>query len=203
MTRDSRAAALSVQVDEAAILLLGRLLSAGGVVLRLTEVEAYDGADDPASHAWRGRTERNAVMFGPAGFCYVYRSYGMHWCLNVVTGMPGAAAAVLLRAGEVVEGVPTAIARSAGALRPYELARGPGRLTRALGIDRDLHGADLVHPRSPLRLLPATGEPVGEVAHGPRVGVSRAADVPWRFWLAGDRTVSAYRRSPRAARVPG
>lgn len=201
MTRDRAAlAALSLPVEQAAVALLGRLLALDGVVLRLSEVEAYGGQHDPASHAWRGRTAGNRVMFGAAGIAYVYRSYGIHWCLNVVTGTAGEGAAVLLRAGEVVSGLRAASARRPAAKRSAELARGPGRLTQALGVHGGHSGVDLLCPRSPLRLLPA---PVGDAAShrvdsGPRVGVSRAADVPWRFWIRDDPTVSAYRRSPRA-----
>ncbi|GAA2710743.1 DNA-3-methyladenine glycosylase [Micromonospora olivasterospora] len=182
--------------------LLGGRLSAGGVTVRITEVEAYAGtAGDPASHAHRGRTPRNAVMFGPAGHAYVYFTYGMHWCVNVVTGPDGEASAVLLRAGEVVEGVDVARARRPAVRRDVDLARGPARLCAALGIDRAAYGSHLLGD-GPVRLRPAV-EPVPEaaVAAGPRVGVTGAHDVPWRFWVAGDPTVSAYRRHvPRAAR---
>ncbi|WP_250283336.1 DNA-3-methyladenine glycosylase, partial [Frankia sp. CiP1_Cm_nod2] len=123
--------------------LLGVRLCRGGVVVRLTEVEAYGGRDDPASHAFRGPTPRCAVMFGPPGHLYVYFVYGMHWCVNIVCGPPGAAAAVLLRAGEVVEGAADAV-RGRTHLRRAELARGPGRLARALAVDGSLNGADLV-----------------------------------------------------------
>jgi len=179
--------------------LLGCLLvhdsAAGTVAVRLTEVEAYAGADDPASHAHRGPTPRTAVMFGPAGHAYVYLSYGMHWCLNVVAGPAGAAAAVLLRAGEVVRGEALASSRSGrGLVRSRDLARGPARLTRSLGVDRAVLGADLCDPVSRVRLL--GGDPVAEtaVASGPRVGISRAVDLPWRLWLVDDPTVSAFRR---------
>ena len=176
--------------------LLGQLLvrdtPEGRVVLRLTEVEAYAGADDPGSHAYRGRTPRTAVMFGEAGHAYVYFTYGMHFCVNVVTGPVGEAAAVLLRAGEVVEGRALAHARR-GEVADRDLARGPARLTVALAIDRDLDGADLVRPSG---LFLAAGDPVEDeaVATGPRVGVSGEGRVrPWRSWIAGDPTVSPYR----------
>ncbi|MCX4473128.1 DNA-3-methyladenine glycosylase [Micromonospora sp. NBC_01655] len=182
--------------------LLGCRLSAGGVTVRITEVEAYAGtAGDPASHAHRGRTPRNAVMFGPAGHAYVYFTYGMHWCVNVVTGPDGEASAVLLRAGEVIEGVEVARARRTAVRRDVELARGPARLCAALGIDRAVYGCHLLGD-GPVRLRPAA-EPVPDsaIAAGPRVGVTGAHDVPWRFWLAGDPTVSQYRRHvPRARR---
>ncbi|MBO4208255.1 DNA-3-methyladenine glycosylase [Micromonospora echinofusca] len=175
--------------------LLGCRLAAGAVTVRITEVEAYAGtAGDPASHAYRGRTPRNAVMFGPAGYAYVYFTYGMHWCLNVVTGADGEASAVLIRAGEVVDGLAEARARRPAVRRDVDLARGPARLCAALGVDRAVYGSHLLGD-GPVRLCPAT-EPVPEsaVVAGPRVGVTGAHDVPWRFWIAGDPTVSAYRR---------
>ncbi|PZG00387.1 DNA-3-methyladenine glycosylase [Micromonospora deserti] len=182
--------------------LLGCRLTAGGVTVRVTEVEAYAGtAGDPASHAHRGRTPRNAVMFGPSGHAYVYFTYGMHWCMNVVTGPDGEASAVLLRAGEVVDGLAEARLRRPAVRRDTDLARGPARLCAALGIDRTSYGRYLLDD-GPVRLRPA-GAPVPEdaVAAGPRVGVTGAHDVPWRFWIAGDPTVSAYRRHvPRARR---
>ncbi len=189
--------------DVAPALLGCRLVSesaAGTVSVQLSEVEAYDGASDPASHAFRGETDRNAVMFGPPGRLYVYFSYGMHWCANVVTGPAGAASAVLLRAGRVVDGVELARHRRGPRVRDRSLARGPACLTQALGIDSVDNSTDLLGDRR-LRLEcpePTTADGAGRVATGPRVGISSAADVAWRFWLAGDATVSAYRRSPRA-----
>ncbi|MFG2109279.1 DNA-3-methyladenine glycosylase [Micromonospora chersina] len=182
--------------------LLGCRLSGHGVTVRITEVEAYAGtAGDPASHAHRGRTPRNAVMFGPAGHAYVYFTYGMHWCVNVVTGPDGEAAAVLLRAGEVVDGLDVARERRPAVRRDVDLARGPARLCAALGIDRSVYGADLLGD-GPVRLRPPLAPvPEAAVAAGPRVGVTGAHDVPWRFWIAGDPTVSAYRRHvPRTRR---
>ncbi|MGY0003234.1 DNA-3-methyladenine glycosylase [Micromonospora sp. I033] len=182
--------------------LLGCRLTAHGVTVRITEVEAYAGtAGDPASHAHRGRTPRNAVMFGPAGHAYVYFTYGMHWCVNVVTGPDGEASAVLLRAGEVVDGLDVARERRPAVRRDVDLARGPARLCAALGIDRSVYGADLLGD-GPVRLRPPLA-PVAEAAvtAGPRVGVTGAHDVPWRFWITGDPTVSAYRRHvPRTRR---
>ncbi|MEV4202714.1 DNA-3-methyladenine glycosylase [Micromonospora globbae] len=182
--------------------LLGCRLSAGGVTVRITEVEAYAGtAGDPASHAHRGRTPRNSVMFGPAGHAYVYFTYGMYWCMNVVTGPDGEASAVLLRAGEVVDGLDVARERRTAVRRDVDLARGPARLCAALGIDRTVYGRYLLGD-GPVRLRPAV-EPVppSEVCAGPRVGVTGAHDVPWRFWIAGDPTVSTYRRHvPRGRR---
>lgn len=162
----------------------------GTVAVRLTEVEAYAGADDPGSHAFRGPTPRNAVMFGPSGRLYVYFTYGMHHCCNVVVGREGVAAAVLLRAGEVVEGLDVARAR-----RPHlsdrDLARGPARLCAALGIERTHDGADLSVP--PLTLQVSDPVPDDRVRRGPRVGLRAAADRPWRFWVEGERSVSTYR----------
>jgi DNA-3-methyladenine glycosylase len=162
----------------------------GEVAVRLTEVEAYAGADDPGSHGHRGPTRRNEVMFGPAGRLYVYFTYGMHHCCNVVVGEEGTASAVLLRAGEVVEGVDVARGRRPRST-PRDLARGPARLCQALGIYLSHNGADL--SQDPLTLT--LGEPVdpARVGTGPRVGLREAPDHPWRFWLRDDPTVSAYR----------
>ena len=194
---------LSRPVVEVAPALLGALLQAGGVTVRLTEVEAYAGELDPGSHAHRGRTPRTDVMFGPAGRAYVYFTYGMHWCTNVVTGPDGEASAVLLRAGEVVEGLEHARERRPG-VRERDLCRGPARLCRTLGISGECDGVDLLDPSSPVRLL--TGPPPGpdRVRTGPRVGVAGAgAATPWRFWLADEPTVSPYRPAVRRARAPG
>lgn len=165
--------------------------------MRLTEVEAYAGPDDPGSHAVRGRTPRTEVMFGPAGHAYVYFSYGMHWCLNVVTGPDGHASAVLLRAGGVVAGLDAARARRPG-VTDRDLCRGPARLTRALGLSGRHGGADLLDPASPVRLLPGDPPDPSTVRTGPRVGVSAGADIPWRFWVDADPTVTQYR--PAVAR---
>jgi DNA-3-methyladenine glycosylase len=164
----------------------------GLVAVVLTEVEAYDGQTDPASHAYRGRTARNAVMFGPAGHAYVYFTYGMHFCVNVVCMPAGTASAVLLRAGKVIAGEDLA-RRRRSAQSQRDLARGPARLCQALGIDRGLDGADLCVAGSPLRLrVPRSGRKAA-ISTGPRVGVREGADVPWRFWLDGEPTVSVYR----------
>jgi DNA-3-methyladenine glycosylase len=223
---------------------------AGLVAVRLVEVEAYEGPDDPASHAYRGQTARNAVMFGPPGFAYVYFTYGMHFCVNLVCQPPGRAEAVLIRAGQVIAGAELAAQRRAGdragahdltgnggasgdgrpaetslpagngrvranrrPVRELDLARGPGRLCEALGIDRALDGADVCGQGSPLGISPpgvlsqaaAAGPAV--ISTGPRVGISQAADRPWRYWLAGDGHVSVYRpskpRPPRPKPVAG
>ena len=177
----------------------------GLVAVALTEVEAYAGEVDPASHAYRGRTGRNAVMFGPAGHAYVYFTYGMHFCVNVVCMPPGTASAVLLRAGQVIAGEELARARRGPASTPRDLARGPARLCQALGIDRRLDGADLSDEASPLRLRKAVATVRSEektaIHTGPRVGVREGADVPWRFWLDGAATVSAYRPYVRRRRA--
>jgi DNA-3-methyladenine glycosylase len=169
--------------------LLGVVVSHGGVSVRLTEVEAYDGSHDPGSHAYRGRTPRNETMFGPPGHLYVYFSYGIHWCANVVCGPEGTASAVLLRAGEVVEGIGLAQKRRGERVAARDLARGPARLTQALGIDREHDGADLLDGAIQL----GRGKRPEATGTGPRVGLREAADRPWRFWAEGDRYVSAYR----------
>jgi DNA-3-methyladenine glycosylase len=163
------------------------------VAVRLTEVEAYDGQDDPGSHAFRGRTPRNAVMFGPPGHVYVYFTYGMHWCMNVVCGEAGRAAAVLLRAGVVIAGESLAQTRRPSARRPAELARGPARLTTALGVSGSDNGADGCAPDSSLRLFAGAPIPRTQVCTGPRTGVNGGADFPWRFWIANEPSVSPYR----------
>lgn len=167
----------------------------GVVAVRLTEVEAYLGADDPGSHAYRGRTARNAVMFGSAGHIYVYFTYGMHWCANVVCGVEGVASAVLMRAGDVVSGVELARSRRPAARQDRDLARGPARLTTALGLRGEHNGADLCtaasSPDSPI--LAPGDENEAQVNSGPRVGLRHAADAPWRFWLDGAASVSTYR----------
>jgi DNA-3-methyladenine glycosylase len=173
----------------------------GLVAVMLSEVEAYAGSIDPASHSYRGKTGRNAVMFGPPGHAYVYFTYGMHFCANVVCSPPDVATGILLRAGRVVAGEELARRRRGfdSTRSPRDLARGPARLCQAMAINRSQDGEDLLDPSSKLRLRAAVGderavEPV-KIEAGPRVGVSQAADIPWRFWLAGDPTVSPYRRA--------
>lgn len=163
----------------------------GCVAIRLTEVEAYLGELDPGSHAFRGKTARNAVMFGEPGHVYVYFTYGMHYCMNLVCQRSGIASAVLLRAGEVVEGAELAAVRRPGA-RPRDLARGPARLVTALGLGGADNGSDACDPASALQVIERTGERAPVLA-GPRVGLRNGADHPWRFWLDGEPTVSAYR----------
>jgi DNA-3-methyladenine glycosylase len=182
---------------------------AGLVAVELTEVEAYAGASDPASHAYRGKTARNAVMFGPPGHAYVYFTYGMYFCVNLVCLGNGSASAVLLRAGRIIEGEELARARrTRGTTIPFrDLARGPARLCQALDIDRSLDGTDVCVPDSPLRMCwpdaSATARSVDrKILSGPRVGISAAAEVPWRFWIEGEPTVSAYRpATPRRRKL--
>lgn len=203
---------LAIDPVDASRLLLGCVLvadppaSAEGaepVAVRLVEVEAYRGFDDPASHCYRGRTARNAVMFGPAGHLYVYFVYGMHFCANVVCETDGQPGAVLLRAGEVVTGLDTARPRRPAARSDAELARGPARLTSVLGLDRADNGLDLTDPASPVRLY--AGDPVADsaVRTGPRVGVATAMEVPWRWWVDGSPAVSTYRRGGKRRVVVG
>lgn len=169
----------------------------GATAARIVETEAYTG-DDPACHAYRGRTARNAPLFGPPGHAYVYRSYGIHWCLNVATGADGVAEGVLLRAAEPLEGLARIRARRGDRVAERDLLRGPGRLTQGLAIDGSMSGRDLCADDTPLRLYDDGAEL--EVVAGPRVGVSQAADRPWRFVAAGSRWVSPYTRNPRAPR---
>ncbi|HEX3782329.1 MAG TPA: DNA-3-methyladenine glycosylase [Pseudonocardiaceae bacterium] len=183
---------------DVARLLLGTVLRSvgpdGPVGVRLVEVEAYRGTDDPASHCYRGKTKRNEVMFGPAGHLYVYFVYGMHFCANVVCATDGVPSAVLLRAGEVVEGIEIARRRRPSSRSDAELAKGPARLTAVLGLDRDDNGIDLTDPSSPIGLFAGDTIPPEEIRTGPRVGVATAMDVPWRFWINGSKAVSVYRR---------
>ncbi|MEO6504089.1 MAG: DNA-3-methyladenine glycosylase [Jatrophihabitantaceae bacterium] len=183
--------------------LLSRLDGAE-VLVRITEVEAYEGSLDAASHAFRGQTKRNAVMFGEAGRLYCYFVYGMHWCANVTCGEPGAAAAVLFRAAEILDGAPVAQARTQASTRTRlsaaKLASGPARLARVLGLTGECTGLDLLDPGSPVQLtgLGVTGgQPPVDYHTGPRVGVAAAAEHPWRFWLPGQPSVSAYRPGGR------
>jgi DNA-3-methyladenine glycosylase len=175
---------------------------AGRVALRLTEVEAYAGdGTDPAAHSHRGPTPRAAVMFGPPGRLYVYFSYGVHWCANVVVGAEGQGSAVLLRAGDVVVGEELAASRRPAARSARDLARGPARLTQALAIGPDDKDADLLDPSSPVRLH--RGDPPADVTAGPRVGISVATELPWRFWETGAASVSDFRPGgrPRSRRA--
>ncbi|WP_375478182.1 DNA-3-methyladenine glycosylase [uncultured Jatrophihabitans sp.] len=186
--------------------LLGAVVtsSVGGarVAVRLTEVEAYEGLDDPASHAFRGRTTRTAVMFGPPGHLYCYFTYGMHWCANVVCGVDGVAAAVLLRAGDVVDGVDVAFARRPAARRPADLARGPARLATCLALDAAQNGIDLLAVDAEVQLGGVAARRPRTLATGPRVGITAAAHRPLRFWVPDAPSVSAYKAGGRKQRPP-
>ena len=173
-------------VHEVAPELIGTTLLVGGVGGVIVEVEAYD-QDDPASHGYRGRTERNASMFGPPGNAYVYRSYGIHWCLNLVCEEEGRADAVLIRALEPTHGLDTMRARR-GLEAPRLLCSGPGRLCQALGITREHDGLPLDRP--PFELRVRTADTAIDVAVAPRIGITRAAELPWRYVLAGSRYLS-------------
>jgi len=174
----------------------------GRVAVRLTEVEAYSGEGmDPAAHSHRGPTPRAEIMFGPPGRLYVYFSYGVHWCANVVVAPSGVGSAVLLRAGDVVEGEDVARVRRPAARVARDLARGPARLTQALAIGKDDKGADLLDPASPVRLH--HGPAPFSVSTGPRVGISLATELPWRFWETDAASVSPFRPGVRRRRIPG
>lgn len=175
--------------DHVAPLLLGSVVTMSGVSVRLTEVEAYLGEEDEAAHTFRGKTQRNAAMFGPPGRLYVYLSYGIHMAGNIVCAPEGTGQGCLMRAGEVVDGIELARERRGDV--PFEkLASGPGNLGKALGLSLADNGV-------PVPLVPADSVP--EYVRGPRVGISKNADAPLRFWIPGDRTVSA-RRGPAARR---
>jgi DNA-3-methyladenine glycosylase len=189
--------------------LLGRVLVRntpdGPIELRLTEVEAYAGPADPGSHAYRGRTDRNAVMFGPPGYVYVYFTYGMWHCMNLVCGPEGTASAVLLRAGEITAGADLARKYRHTSRRDTDLAQGPARLATALNVDRTLNGSDAC-PADPdgsaFCMLTGTPPALDAIRNGPRTGVGgEGAAHPWRFWTDSDPTVSPYRpHAPRKRR---
>lgn len=176
-----------------------------GRAARIVEVEAYRGGDDPGSHAFRGRTARNATMWGPAGHLYVYFTYGMHWCANVVAGDEGLAQAVLLRAAAPEGGVEAMrAARRARSPRvaDRDLCRGPARLCQAFEIDAAHDGADLVSGDRGLRLVDDGTPPPSRPATGPRVGLSAGADLPWRYWVPDHPGVSTYRSAAARRRRP-
>lgn len=187
---------LTLRAVDLAPLLVGALLTDGGVTVELTEVEAYAGADDPAAHAFIGPRPRTRDLFGPPGTLYCYLSHGLHTCGNVVCGADGGGSAVLLRAGRVVAGLDVVRERRPG-VPDAALARGPGNFGRALGWTLADSGRRFAV--GDLALVP--GPDSGTVLAGPRVGVSVAHRRPWRFWVEGDPTVSAYRASPRI--LPG
>jgi DNA-3-methyladenine glycosylase len=189
-------------VVDVAPTLLNAVLRGNGVAVRLTEVEAYEGLDDPASHAFRGLTARTSVMFGPPGHLYCYFTYGMHWCANVVCDVEGRASAVLLRAGAVVRGLDLARERRAASRRDIDLARGPARLAAALGLGAAQNGADLCAADSSVRLESMPLRRRGGIVAGPRIGIAVAQEQPWRFWLTDDPTVSAFRTGGRKRTGP-
>jgi len=178
-------------VHEVAPDLIGATLLVGGVGGTIVEVEAYESAVDPAAHGFRGRTPRNASMFGSPGHAYVYRSYGIHWCLNLVCEEEGSAAAVLIRALEPTFGIEEMRERR-GLAEPRLLCSGPGRLCQALAVTREHDGLPLDAPPFELR---AAESPV-EVVTGPRIGISVAAELPWRYAAAGSRYLSRPLRAP-------
>lgn len=172
-------------VHQVAPELIGAILLVEGIGGRIVEVEAYHHTD-PAAHSFNGRTERNAVMFGPPGHAYVYRSYGIHWCLNFVCEAEGSASGILIRALEPVAGLP-AMRRRRGLKDERLLCSGPGRLGEALGITRDKHnGARL--DRTPFQVFGR--EEMPEIVTGPRIGISKAAEMPWRYGLKGSKFLS-------------
>lgn len=181
--------------------LLGLVVVAGDRAGRIVEVEAYMGPDDPASHAYRGPTTRNATMFGPPGHLYVYFTYGMHWCANVVTGSDGVATAVLIRALAPLTGIEQMRAARPRARRDRDLCSGPAKLAQALGIDGTHDGVDICDPVSPIRLIDDHWRPDVEAVTSPRVGITRAVDHPWRWYLPGDPNVSRARPATPSTRV--
>jgi DNA-3-methyladenine glycosylase len=184
-------------VHEVAPELIGATLLVGGVGGTIVEVEAYDH-EDPAAHGYRGLTARNASMFGPPGHAYVYRSYGIHWCLNLVCEEQGSASAVLVRALEPLERIE--LMRERRGLEDVRLlCAGPGRLCQALGVTREHDGRPLDEP--PFELRPRTSDPT--VVTGPRIGITQAADRPWRYGVAGSPFLSRPFRAPGAHRAPG
>jgi DNA-3-methyladenine glycosylase len=176
--------------------LLGRLVvhrtAEGSVTARLTEVEAYDGPNDPGSHAFRGRSKRNSTMFGPPGHVYVYFTYGMHYCMNLVCGPVGMPTGILLRAAEITAGTDIVRSRRPAAKTDRDLARGPARLVEALGVTSADDGADICDV-GPLTIHYGVPPRPERILTGPRVGLRDAPDFPWRFWIADDPSVSSYR----------
>jgi DNA-3-methyladenine glycosylase len=186
--RDSRAVAPD---------LLGKVVVAGERRGRIVEVEAYCGPEDPAAHSYRGPTARNATMFGPPGHLYVYFTYGMHWCCNPVCGDDDEGVAVLLRALEPLTGL-EAMRAARGGVRDRDLCRGPARLCEALGITGTLDGADLVTGDRGVSIVDDGTPPPADPAVGPRIGITRGADSPWRWWVPDSPWVS---RSPGRVRT--
>ena len=171
--------------------LLNKVLASGDRAGRIVEVEAYHGANDAASHAYRGLTPRTAIMFGPPGFLYVYFTYGMHWCANVVCGPDGEAAAVLIRALAPLSGLEAMRAARPKARRDLDLCNGPAKLCQALGITGADNATDLLRRgRSGIHLLDDGTPPPRRPGRGPRVGIKAATERRWRFWVPGDANVS-------------
>ena len=178
---------------EVAPRLLNKVLVAGDTEGRIVEVEAYMGGDDPGSHAFRGQTRRNATMFGPAGHLYVYFTYGMHWCANVVCGEEGVATAVLLRALAPLEGVEVMRVRRPAARRDVDLCSGPAKLCQALGVDGSFDGADLVTGRQGLLVVDDGTPPPAQPVRTSRIGVTAGGDRRWRWYVKGEPNVSKHR----------
>lgn len=181
---------LSGSAVDVAPALLGLELVAGSCSGVIVETEAYAAQGDPASHSYNGRTERNAAMFGRPGTLYVYRSYGIHWCANIVCGQEGEGTAVLLRALEPRSGLREMYDRRPAARRDQDLCSGPGKLCVAFGIDDSANGTDVFAATSPVQLRTGTSPNLGRVVSGPRVGITKATDLPWRFGLADSSYVS-------------
>jgi DNA-3-methyladenine glycosylase len=175
---------------EVAPQLLNTLLVHGDRVARIVEVEAYRGIEDPASHAYRGPTKRNAVMFGPPGRLYVYFTYGMHWCANVVCGPEGVAGAVLLRAAAPVAGLDAMWSARRAARTERDLCSGPAKLCQAMGLNRDHDGADLFVADRGVSLVTDGMSPPVRPGVGVRIGIRQAAEHPWRWWVPDDPNVS-------------
>lgn len=201
MDRSAQRIDFAQPADVVAPLLLGAVLRHGGVAIELTEVEAYLGIADEASHAFNGPTPRCEVMFGPPQHLYVYASYGIHRAGNLVCSPDGEAGGVLLRAGKIIEGLEIARARRGSKPADEALARGPGNLGAALGLNLDLNGSavdqvisgagDTSSPAAPFTLTPRTAIP--EITRGKRIGITKNADALLRFWVPGDRSVSSPR----------
>ena len=186
-------------VHDVARHLLGARISHSGVTIRVTEVEAYAGRGDPGSHGFRGPTPRTRVLFGPPGGLYVYFTYGMHWCANAVCGRPGQGVAVLLRAVEPMLGIDAMRAARGQPPRDRDIGSGPARLAQAFGITGAMDGADLVTGDQGLRIVDDGVPPPAEPVAGPRIGISKATEHPWRWHVPGNAHVSKAPRRPLPA----
>lgn len=187
---------LAGRANEIASRLIGHTLLCGERGGTIVEVEAYEGPDDPASHAFRGPSPRAQVMFGRAGLLYVYRSYGVHWCANIVCGREGEGSALLIRAIEPSKGVEQMWADRPKARRLTDLGSGPGKLCAALGIDSSHYGVDILDPNAPVQLRFGPGIGSATIATGRRVGITKAVERPWRFAVEGNPHVSRPRPRP-------